>query len=192
MGDDEAEERSARPVEGLPASARWATTGPASGFVGAGVRLREPATSTPLDDGEDGDVPPAVLWAMKYHRHVHFGSREGEELRARLGRGDATVYVIDDGPNRCMVGRVVGTGTDGCTYCLVAGIDLGRYWQCARGDEPVASLFADARHYVLCAVYVDVPGVSNVVEAARYRHADDVPVEYLPGSPPIEFTDPAE
>jgi hypothetical protein len=98
---------------------------------------------------------------------------------------------MGDGETEERPARPVGTGTDGCTYCLVAGIDLGRYWQCAGGDEPVSDLFADARHHVLCAVYVDVPGVSNVVEVARYRHADDVPVENLPGNPPIEFTDPA-
>lgn len=186
MGNEESEEQPERLVEGRPGiAAAW------SGLIGAGVWPREPATSTPLDDGEGGDIPEAVLWAMKYHRHLHLGSREGEELRATLGGGDATVYVIDDGPNRCMVGRVVGTGADGCTYCLVAGIDLGTYWRFARGDDQVTGIFADARHHVLCAVYVDVPGVSNVVEAARYRHADDVPLEYLPGSPPVDFADPA-
>lgn len=172
-----------------PSRGRFLLRPLSEGLAGMGVPLREPRRSTPLDDGEEGDIPTAVFWAMKYHRHVHFGSREAEAVRAILGQADNTVYVIDDGPDRCMIGRVVGTGTDGCTYCLVAGVDIGTYWRFARDEDPVADAFVDTRHLLLCAVYAQPEGVSNVVEVAHYRRFRDVPADYLPGSPPIEFSD---
>ena len=170
-----------------PARGSWQPISP--GLVGMGVPLREPARSTPLDDGEEGEIPAAVLWAMKYHRHVHFGDRTEENLRSTLGEGDAEVHVIDDGPDRCMIGRMVGTGTDGCTYCLVGSIDVGTYWRFADGDDPVTEIFADARHLLLCAVYAKLDAVSNVVEVAHYRRLRDVPVEYFPGQALIAFSD---
>jgi hypothetical protein len=146
--------------------------------------------STPLEDeATDGPVPPAVLWAMKFHRHLHLGHRDNEEIRVALGNGTETVYVIDDGPNRCMIGRLVGSSPDGCTYSLVGGADIGIYWRYADGDLPLAELFSCTRHLSLCAAYDGVQGPSNVIEVERFSHARDVPAEYLPPHPPIEFSD---
>lgn len=119
-----------------------------SGPLGMGVPVARFRRSTPRDEDGDGDVPipAAVLWAMKYDRHLRLGHRDDETLRATLGADDRAVYVIDDGPNRCMLGRVVGASGDG-------------------------------------------EGASNVVEVERHRNAAQVPPEYLPGHPFIQFED---
>jgi hypothetical protein len=126
---------------------------------------------------------------MKFHRHLHLGHRDEEELRVSLGEGDERIYVIDDGPNRCMIGRLVGMSPDGCTYCLVASADIGTYWRYSGGDDPLAEVFSLTRHLSLCAVYEAGQGPSNVIEVQRFTHAVDVPPEYLPPHPLIEFDD---
>jgi len=158
--------------------------------LGAGVPIIRLSLPTPLAEGEvDESIPPAVLWSMKYRRHLRLGSREDEELREHLGEGDEAVYFIDDGPNRCMVGRIVGTSSDGCTYCLVASTGLGSYWSCANGVLPLTEIFSGTRHLSLCSVYQADRGASNVMEVERFSRARDVPVEYLPPHPLIEFGD---
>jgi hypothetical protein len=160
------------------------------GTLGMGVPLAQPTRSTPLEDEDaDGPVPPAVLWAMKYHRRLRLGHRDDEQIRVALGEGTEAIYVIDDGPNHCMIGRLVGSSPDGCTYCLVANGDIGVYWRYADGDLPLAELFSSTRHPSLCAVYEADQGPSNVVDVERFSHARDIPAEYLPPHPPIEFSD---
>jgi hypothetical protein len=116
------------------------------------------------------------------------GHRDEEQIRVALGEGTETIYVIDDGPNRCMIGRLVGSSPDGCTYSLVASADIGIYWRYADGDLPLAELFF-SRHLSLCAAYEGDQGPSNVVEVDRFSHARDVPAEYLSPHPQIEFSD---
>lgn len=86
-----------------------------------------------------------------------------------------------------MVGRRVGVSPDGCTYCLVANIDLGAYWRLANGDRPLVEAFSDARQLSLCAVYEAEQGASNVVEVEHFSRVRDVPAEYLPPHPIISF-----
>jgi hypothetical protein len=161
-----------------------------AGGLGMGLPIIRLSLPTPLAQGEvEESIPPAVLWSMKYRRHLRLGSREDEELREHLGEGDEAVYFIDDGPNRCMVGRIVGTSSDGCIYCLVASTDLGSYWSAANGTLPLTEIFSGTRHLSLCSVYQADRGASNVMEVERFSRARDVPAEYLPPHPLIEFTD---
>src|SRR5580698_3702188 len=85
----------------------------------------EDAASIEVPEGED-DIPAAPLWAMRTRMHSNRRLEPGEEgrIRRRVGEGDDSVYVIDDGLDHCMVGRRVGKASDGCVYCLVARIPL--------------------------------------------------------------------
>ncbi|MGH9096393.1 MAG: hypothetical protein ACRDWB_03135, partial [Acidimicrobiales bacterium] len=152
----------------------------------------EPVTSTPLAIGEsDGSIPAGPLWAMKYLRHGQHGPLTGhdapEELRLAVNRGDETIYVIDDGSSHCMVARRVGSAPDGCLYCLVARVKIDDVQDVRDGWASLSGLFSLGRELTLCGV---VEGsVSNVVRVASYRKYRDVPDEFLPPSPFIEFPD---
>ncbi|HEY7916029.1 MAG TPA: hypothetical protein VIC86_03535 [Acidimicrobiales bacterium] len=172
----------------------------------------EPDGSTPLDvDEPEQVVPTSPLWAMKYLRHGRGGPSSDDPGSGRIrwasddlgasddvegdgaegdgvdADGDAAegVYVIDDGYDHCMVARTVGASPDGCTYCLVARIKLLDFDDVLAGWAQPAGLFSLGREFTLCAV-VDGP-VSNVVRVARYRRLKDVPADYLPPSPFIDF-----
>jgi len=162
---------------------------PAPGAVGISPLLFEPAESTPLDDEENGDaIPPAPLWAMKSRAH---GRRLPPDdpgfIAARTGSDDGTVYLIDDGPRHCMIGRRVGRSPDGCVYCLVARIPIGRAQDLVLGDVGPQDAFADARDIALCGAY-SADRAADVILVQHYRHLSDVPADYLPPSPFIEFT----
>ncbi len=149
-------------------------------------------TTDGAPDGED-DIPPAPLWAMKVRMHTRRHSEPGEEGRIRrcLGEGDDALYVIDDGPDHCMVGRRVGRASDGCTYCLVARVPLDRYVDLVAGDVVAAEAFSGARDISLCGVF-EADRAANVFVVQHYRHQRDVPFDYLPPSPFIEFTDDSD
>jgi hypothetical protein len=76
MGSDTFEPENPTSHADLPPEA-WSLVPPLTiGTLGMGVPLARPARSTPLEDEHtDGPVPPAVLWAMKFHRHFHLVSR---------------------------------------------------------------------------------------------------------------------
>jgi hypothetical protein len=151
-----------------------------------------PGLSTPLDDHEpEGTVPPAPLWAMKDRRHF-FGLRghgDVDRIRKALGAGDDTVYFIDDGHKHCMIGRQVGAAPDGSVYCLVGRIRLERYEEIESGEATLDDVFADARDITLCSVFVDDGMASEIVVIQHYPHFRDVPADYLPPSPFIQFDD---
>ena len=165
--------------------------------VGDGVEsLETPPSpvgeSTPLEEDEpEGTVPPAPLWAMKDRRHFFglAGHGDVDRIRSCVGQGDEAVYFIDDGHNHCMAGRRVGATPDGCTYCLVGRVTLERYLQILNGEVSTAESFSDAHDIALCGVIDDEAMVSEVIAIQHYRHPRDVPSEYLPPSPFIEFTD---
>ena len=140
--------------------------------------------------GEDG-IPAAPLWAMKTRMHSLRRLEPGDEdrIRDQLGSGDEAVYFIDDGPDHCMVGRRVGHASDGCVYCLVARISLERYADLVAGDVDLTEAFADARDISLCAVFEAEQTAPNVILVQHYRRPRDVPGDYLPPSPYIEFID---
>ena len=147
-----------------------------------------PENATPLEEDEpEGVIPSSPLWAMKERRHeqwFHFG--HPERVRACVGTGDAAVYVIDDGSHHCMLGRRVGATLDGCEYSLIARVGKDTY-------ESLASGAIDGRHAFLAAHEaglsgtVEAPGVSNIFDVDFYQHPDEIPEEYLPPSPFIEF-----
>lgn len=155
----------------------------------------EPATGpvAPVGSGDPGDdeIPAAPLWAMTNRMHTRRRAEEGEEgyIFSRLGRGDETLYVIDDGADHAMVGRRVGRAPDGCVYCLVARIPLERYGDLVSGDLVLAEAFTGARDISLCGVFEGGPTASNVFVVQHYRRPRDVPPDYLPPSPFLEFTD---
>ena len=162
---------------------------PAPGAVGISPLLFEPAESTPLDDQEHGDaIPPAPLWAMRSRAH---GRRLPPDdpgfVAASTGAGDEAVYLMDDGPKHCMIGRRVGRSPDGCVYCLVARITMGHARDLVDEEAAPAEAFADAHDIALCGVY-SADRASNVILVQHYRHLSDVPADYLPPSPFIEFT----
>jgi hypothetical protein len=179
------------------------------GMTGAPVNGEEGVTGAPVDGDDAGDVtgdhgaeiagiageddiPPAPLWAMKIRMHSLRRLEPGEEgrIRRRLGDDDDALYFIDDGPDHCMVGRRVGQAPDGCVYCLVARISLDRYTDLLDGDVDRMDAFADAKDISLCGVFEADEDVSNVLLVQHYRRARDVPEDYLPSSPYLEFTDP--
>jgi hypothetical protein len=152
----------------------------------------EPATSTPLAIGEsESSIPAGPLWAMKYLRHGQHGPLTGhdapEELRLAVSHAEQTVYVIDDGASHCMVARRVGAAPDGCLYCLVGRVKIDDVQDVREGWAPLGGLFALGRELTLCGVAEG--SVSNVVRVAAYRKYRDIPAEYLPPSPFIEFPD---
>jgi hypothetical protein len=114
-------------------------------------------------------------------------SDEDGKIRCRLGPDDGVLYVIDDGRDHCMIGRLVGQDTDGCVYCLVARITLDRFEELRSDDVALDQAFAEARDVCLSAVF-ESDSASNVVHVQHYRRAEDVPEEYLPPSAFLEFT----
>ena len=87
-----------------------------------------------------------------------------------------------------MIGRLVGQDEDGCTYSLVARITLSRFWQLSNDEVPVEHAFDDSRDIALCSVFESERGPSNVIPVQHYHHVEDVPANYLPPSPFLQFT----
>lgn len=151
-----------------------------------------PPVEEPADDQTRADeIPLAVLAAMKDRMHARRLSPvdDNNHVQESLGTADDDVYVIDDGPEHCMIGRPVGCAPDGSIYVLVARISRYGYEQLRDGDVEMSLAFSDGRDVSLCAVY-EVDGiVENIALVRRYRHGDDVPAAYLPPSVFIEFAD---
>jgi hypothetical protein len=181
------------PLTPAPTGRGLSVRGLAGGFAtGRAPQLSEPATTTPLAIGEsEGAVPAGPLWAMKYLRHGQHGLVTGrdadDELRLVVGDGDDAIYLIDDGPAHAMVARPLGAAPDGCLYCLVARVQIEDVEQLRQGWIPASDLFVLGAELTLCAV-ADGP-VSNVIRVRGYRKYRDVPVEFLPPEPFIDFPD---
>jgi hypothetical protein len=160
----------------------------APGTAGTTFPVTAPENPTPLSEHEpEGTVPSSPLWAMKERRHeqfFHFG--HPERIRARLGDGDAAVYAIDDGAHHRMIGRRVGATLDGCVYSLVARVSRATYDALAAGTIDGRQAFLDAHEAGLSGT-VEEPGVSNVFDVDFYQHGGEIPAEYLPPAPFIEF-----
>ena len=170
----------------------WGVLLPVTGGFGQSPVIHQPDASTPLEAGEvDTVVPATLLWSMKFLRHGRSGPDRGVEDadRIRWSSDDeeprSAVYAIDDGYGHCMVGRLVGASPDGATYCLVARVKHLDFDEVRGGWAAAADLFSLAKEFALTAV--SEGSVSNVVRVAGYRRYRDVPAEYLPPSPYIEF-----
>ncbi len=162
---------------------------PSPGWLGGPGPAFVPEQSTPLaDESDEGDVPRYAVWSMKYLRGSHPFSHSEMAIRESFGQGSSAVYVMDDGRKHCLISRKVGSGSDGSTYCLVAQIAESSYEQLVEGGSP-EDVFAGAKSYSLCSVYeAEVEGaVSNVTVVESYQTVSEVPPDYLPPHPPIEF-----
>ena len=149
-----------------------------------------PEDATPLEEHEpEGTVPPSPLWAMKARAHGGFHVfGHPARIRACAGEGDAAVYAIDDGPGHAMIGRRVGATTDGCTYSLVARVDLHTWQALERGTIDGRAAFLAAHEAGLSGT-VETDGVSNVFDVDWYPTASDIPVGYLPPAPFATFAE---
>lgn len=163
---------------------------PEAGSYGlANFPVTPPDEATPLDEDEHGGpIPPASLWAMKDHRHEQLPHLFGHpaRLRVSVGAGDAAVYVIDDGSRHCMIGRRVGATLDGAIYTLVARVPRKVYDDLAAGTINGQHAFLEAKEASLVGTGEE-PGMANVFDVDFYRHPSEIPVEYLPPAPSIEF-----
>ncbi len=184
MTDGEADEQDIdaielHSIEPMPAEASLYGRGATQVFV--------PSKSTPLEeDAADEQIPAPALWAMKYRRHLRFGRRDDDYFRSILGDGRDPVYVLDDGATHYMICREVGEDGAGLTYYLIGRISLNVYWDFA---EDVAGIFSEADDLALCSVYEAPGAVSNVLVVEAYGGVDDVPPEYLPAHPQVQFPD---
>jgi len=160
-----------------------------SGLWGAPTPVFVPSKSSPLEDDTEGEIPPAALWAMKYRRHFHFGSRSDTVFRAALGDDSDPVYVLDDGTKHHMVGRQVGVDQGGLRYFLIGRITVGVYEHFANDDVDIALIFSEANDLCLCSVYEATEGPSNVLLVESYGGIDQVPGDYVPSNPLIQFGD---
>ena len=142
-----------------------------------------------MEPEDEAEIPAGVLWPMKQQRGFHpFAGSEGR-FRVAIGEGAGAVYAIDDGARWAIIGRAVGETPQGLAYSLVGrvkGVDL----EFARsGQTPVEELLSAATGLALYSTLVAPRGgVSNVLLIETYRSIRDVPAEYLPPNPPIEFT----
>ncbi len=170
------------------------------------------ATTPASGDIEEDGIPASLLAAMTTLRHrgalatddpdrLRWASAPVEPAaRDRVVDPDRPegggrpappdiVYAIDDGREHCMVARMVGRGDDGTDYCLVARTLRLDIEEARHGWRSPAAIFELAREFCLCGV-AGGP-FANVAVVDRWRKYVRVPPEYLPGTPPIGFTDPA-
>jgi hypothetical protein len=148
-----------------------------------------PENATPLEEDEpEGIIPPSPLWAMKERRHEQLFHVFGHphRIRACVGSGDDAVYAMDDGKHHCMIGHRVGATLDGCVYSLVARVTLETYQSLASGAISGSDAFLAGTEAGLCGTVED-PGVSNIFDVDFYQHGEEIPADYLPGSPYLEF-----
>jgi hypothetical protein len=163
------------------------------GYVGSPTPVFVPKESTPFEKHDDGGpIPHGALWALKYQRHGGFWGAAEATIRERHGRGDSTVYIIDDGRKHCVICRQVGASPDGCTYFLVGRITIDAYEQLTDNEASAQRIFDGARDLCLCVVYEAVAAVSNVAVVESFGSVDDVPTTYLPPSPPVDFADSSD
>jgi hypothetical protein len=145
--------------------------------------------STPLEEDEpEGTIPPATLWALKERRHVQWHllpvHERHDRIRECLEADDYTLYCIDDGRHHAMVGRRVGASPSGCEYTLLGRVTRQRYEELRDEVVLLANCFDTATELRLSGVAVEEDiRSSNVFDVAAYDSIDDVPAEYLPGSP---------
>jgi hypothetical protein len=168
----------------------------------------EPAVAGDLDAAGDeiGQASVALYVELAMENLQHLQVR-GEPARGQdplhcFGSGDTTLYAIEDGTKRLIIGRGVGRDGEGCAYCLVGTSSPALLSRLTAGEMAPSEAFQDANELTLCSVFqaehaprrhfrlsaLNRP-VSNVVLVQRYKKIHDVPVEYRPGQPFLQFTD---
>jgi hypothetical protein len=188
------------PLEAAPGRAEpWKPPGVDDGVspgpIGVGEPLSKPEQSSPLEEDEpEGTIPSCPLWAMKDRRHVQWSEIVGfppRRIRHAFGNGDDTVYLIDDGHHHVMVGRKVGTVSDGCQYALVGRALISVYESLQADQLRPSAAFDQARDVALCGVDVDENDeASDIFVVRSYGDLSAVPSDYLPGRPSVDFLEP--
>jgi hypothetical protein len=150
-----------------------------------------PFDGAPVDDPPLEEIPPVVLAAIRDRMHSRRMTPVDDpaHVEASLGTPDDDIHVVDDGPDHCMIGRPVGHAADGCVYVLVGRITRATYEQLRDGDIEPAAAFAEAGDISLSAVFEVDGRVQNIALIRHFRRPDDVPAEYLPPAPFLEFSD---
>jgi dethiobiotin synthetase len=154
--------------------------------------------STPLEEDEpEGIIPASPLWAMKMRRHIQWhllpSHERHERIRDKLGSGDETVYVIDDGRHHVMVGRRIGGRAGEIEYALVGRAPRDRYDDLLAGRLAPLRAFDGATGLTLCGIAAEEAILSsNLFDVDHYAELADVPTEYRPGSPYVELTEDLE
>jgi len=154
--------------------------------------------STPLEEEEpEGNIPPCPLWAMKARRHTQWhllaSSERHARLRLVLGGGNETLYVIDDGRHHATIGRRVASLPGVCEYCLIGRVSREQLAALQDGLSPLRSAFDQAAELTLCGVAEEEDvASSNIFDVARYNSADEIPIDYRPGSPALRLSDDLE
>jgi hypothetical protein len=87
-----------------------------------------------------------------------------------------------------MLGRAVGATTDGCVYSLTTRVPIDVYTELAAGRIDGRQAFLAGSDAGLSGT-VDEPGLSNVFDVDFYAHPTDIPEQYLPPSPFIQFAE---
>jgi hypothetical protein len=161
------------------------------GTADATFPVTAPEDATPLEEDEpEGVIPPSPLWAMKERRHEQWPHLFGhpDRIRVCLGAGDGAVYVIDDGKHHCMLGRRVGATRDGCVYSLIARVSKDIYESLSSGAIDGKQAFLASTDSGLSGT-VESPGIANIFDVDYYQRSDEIPAEYLPPEPFIEFAE---
>jgi hypothetical protein len=165
--------------------------------LGPEPMVGDDVSSAMEEDEPEGTVPPCPLWAMKEHRHIQWhllpSHERHDRLRVRIGDGDDVLYVIDDGRHHVMLGRRVGEVPGEVEYCLTGRAPRERYEELERRAIPPSGAFAGASELTLSGVAVaaDIRS-SNIFSVALYDESDEIPAEYLPGSPFQTFREDLE
>jgi hypothetical protein len=155
------------------------------------------------DEYDEALVASYVELAMKNLQHHQVKAEPGQEDPPySFGSADATLYAIKDGVRRLMIGRAVGRDGGGCIYCLVGTSPPTLLARLDTGEVAPTEAFDDAAELTLCSVFQadHAPRlhsrlaarnrpVSNVVLVQHYKRIQDVPMEYRPGQPFLQFAD---
>lgn len=151
------------------------------------VTAEDPGTTD--DEDDEALVASCVELAMKNLQHHRVRVERGQEEVPVycFGSDDATLYAIEDGVERLMIGRGVGRDSEGCVYCLVAATSSAMLAMLDSGEVAPDEAFDHATELTLCSVF-EADLANNVILVQHYRSIEDVPVEYRLGEPFLRFT----
>jgi hypothetical protein len=161
------------------------------GVPGDDVSEDEVSGDEESEDEDPEEIPFLVMAAMRDRMHARRLSPADDpsHVEVSLGTAEDDLHVVDDGPDHCMIGRSVGFTPDGCVYVLVGRLSRYGYEQLRDEEVALTDAFGEARDITLGAVYEADGIVQNIAQIRRFHHPDDIPSEFLPPSPFLEFSD---
>ena len=142
------------------------------------------------DGSDEADLASYVELAMEnlQHHRAHVELDRDDVPFFSFGSDNSTVYALEDGVDRLMIGRGVGRDGEGCVYCLVGSSSPAMLAMLDRGEVSPTEVFDYAAELTLCSVF-HADQINNVILVQRYKTIEDVPVEYRPGQPFLRFTE---